>query len=315
MGLFSKPEVIILKESSDAKQYLSRLEELRKDVTDSTKLAKELDKEISMVKAGIAGEDAIMFELKNAGMDLVILHDILLESPSGNTAQIDYYVVTPYIILIIECKNLYGNIEINNKGDFIRTISYGGKSYKEGIYSPITQNARHTQVIKECKMENAGFIARASMNHFFDDFYKSLVVLANPKTIVNDKYAPKDIRSQVVRADQLISKIKELNSAASKNLKSTLKEMLEHGRIMLQRNREERKDYFERFDKWKKELDSVGTDTTDTTEAKEEPLNEERVCPRCGKTLVLRTASKGEHAGNQFWGCSSYPKCRYHEYI
>jgi ssDNA-binding Zn-finger/Zn-ribbon topoisomerase 1 len=25
--------------------------------------------------------------------------------------------------------------------------------------------------------------------------------------------------------------------------------------------------------------------------------------------MVLRTAQKGAHAGNQFWGCSGYPGC------
>ena len=38
-----------------------------------------------------------------------------------------------------------------------------------------------------------------------------------------------------------------------------------------------------------------------------------KVCPRCGKTLVLRTAKKGENAGSQFYGCSGYPSCRYTE--
>lgn len=33
-------------------------------------------------------------------------------------------------------------------------------------------------------------------------------------------------------------------------------------------------------------------------------------CPRCGNSMILRTASKGENKGNQFWGCSSFPKCR-----
>lgn len=36
-----------------------------------------------------------------------------------------------------------------------------------------------------------------------------------------------------------------------------------------------------------------------------------RVCPRCGSPLVLRTSKKGANAGSQFWGCSSFPKCRY----
>ena len=26
-----------------------------------------------------------------------------------------------------------------------------------------------------------------------------------------------------------------------------------------------------------------------------------KICPRCGGTLVLKTAHKGEHAGQQFW--------------
>lgn len=35
------------------------------------------------------------------------------------------------------------------------------------------------------------------------------------------------------------------------------------------------------------------------------------VCPKCGAELVLRTAKRGDHAGNQFYGCSNYPKCRF----
>jgi len=35
------------------------------------------------------------------------------------------------------------------------------------------------------------------------------------------------------------------------------------------------------------------------------------ICPKCGSKLVLRTANKGVNKGNQFYGCSNYPKCRY----
>jgi restriction system protein len=38
--------------------------------------------------------------------------------------------------------------------------------------------------------------------------------------------------------------------------------------------------------------------------------NADRRCPRCGSLLVLRTVKSGERAGQQFWGCSAYPKCR-----
>lgn len=47
---------------------------------------------------------------------------------------------------------------------------------------------------------------------------------------------------------------------------------------------------------------------------KQEPVpepSEELICPRCGSQLVLRQAKKGKNAGNSFYGCSSFPKCRY----
>ncbi len=34
-----------------------------------------------------------------------------------------------------------------------------------------------------------------------------------------------------------------------------------------------------------------------------------RVCPRCSSPMVLRTAKNGEYAGQQFWGCSTFPRC------
>jgi restriction system protein len=34
-------------------------------------------------------------------------------------------------------------------------------------------------------------------------------------------------------------------------------------------------------------------------------------CPKCGSELVERTAKRGPNAGNSFFGCSNFPKCRY----
>ena len=33
-------------------------------------------------------------------------------------------------------------------------------------------------------------------------------------------------------------------------------------------------------------------------------------CPVCGATMVRRTARAGTNAGREFWGCSTFPKCR-----
>ena len=33
-------------------------------------------------------------------------------------------------------------------------------------------------------------------------------------------------------------------------------------------------------------------------------------CPKCQAPMVRRTAQKGSNAGSQFWGCSTFPRCR-----
>ena len=33
-------------------------------------------------------------------------------------------------------------------------------------------------------------------------------------------------------------------------------------------------------------------------------------CPQCGSSMTQRTARKGSHAGNIFWGCKDFPVCR-----
>jgi restriction system protein len=39
--------------------------------------------------------------------------------------------------------------------------------------------------------------------------------------------------------------------------------------------------------------------------------NSKTHCPRCGSTLVIRSAKTGLNAGRKFYGCSSFPKCRF----
>ena len=48
-------------------------------------------------------------------------------------------------------------------------------------------------------------------------------------------------------------------------------------------------------------------------EKKDIKTSNEKICPRCGEKMVLRVAKKGNNAGNKFYGCSAFPKCRYIE--
>ncbi len=42
-----------------------------------------------------------------------------------------------------------------------------------------------------------------------------------------------------------------------------------------------------------------------------EEKDRKNLCPKCGSELILRVAKKGANAGNEFYGCSNYPTCRY----
>lgn len=41
-----------------------------------------------------------------------------------------------------------------------------------------------------------------------------------------------------------------------------------------------------------------------------EPAPASPACPKCGETMLLRKAKAGANAGQEFWGCSTFPKCR-----
>lgn len=200
---------IFLKECSELKNYILKLEELYEKAEGDLK--SKIEKDIRIAKLGEIGENNIAFELKNSNIPMYILHDINLEI-DGLEAQIDYIVVTKKATFIIECKNLIGNIEIDSNGNFIRTYKFNNKFIKEGIYSPITQNQRHLDVLKRLiKESKSNFLIKMLFEKYFEDNYKSVVVLANPKTILNNKYAKEEIKDKVIRADQLIDYIKKVN--------------------------------------------------------------------------------------------------------
>lgn len=132
MGILDRlREPVFLKESSKVIEDIERLKELEPKLNDEGK--EKIKKEIKFIEYGIVGEKSIEFELRNSHMPMYIIHDLYLES-DDLSAQIDYLVFTRKMCFIIECKNLFGNIEINNQGDFIRTMNFAGNTVKEGIY-------------------------------------------------------------------------------------------------------------------------------------------------------------------------------------
>lgn len=193
MGIFDKiKEPIFLKESNSLQLHLEQLEKLLPAASPST--VSRIQQDIRLTKAGIVGENNIRYELNNSHMPMIVLHDLCLER-GDLSAQIDYLIITRKRHFIVECKNLIGDIQVTNTGDFVRTI--GDK--KEGIYSPITQNQRHLELLKQIRKDTkTNILSQGLFEKYFYNAYRSVVVQANPKSVLNIKYAPKELKQQVV---------------------------------------------------------------------------------------------------------------------
>lgn len=207
-------EPMFIKAESDAQRQLEVLQSLLPHADRETKT--QIENDIKLLNMGIVGENNIAFELKNSHLPILVLHDLNLRF-EGLSAQIDFLVLMRKGMVVIECKNLFGNLEINSNGDFIRVLDFNGKIRKEGIYSPITQNVRHLELFRRLFLSSfSNPIMRKLKEHLSSDGFHSVVVLANPKTVVNMKYAKKEVKDQIIRADQLINHLKRLESSSDR---------------------------------------------------------------------------------------------------
>jgi hypothetical protein len=328
-------EPVFLNEGmSIAELELEKMEALRSVVSRRDKA--RLEEDIRLRRAGIAGERKIVYELMNSHYPLVFIHDLHLQH-MGTSAQIDFLVVTPHHIVVLETKNLTGDIAIDESGAFVRTTTRRGRTVREGVYSPIAQNVRHINLMKACMMADHSPLARRIQGVLLDDYYRPLVVLANERTVLTADRAPEATRRQVIRADQLAERIRAIDAASSKrDVANTFAEMEAIAASWLARNVPTKTDLAATYTIEMTEAigAKAGTEQGLASEKKaakrpRTPVATERkatsptpvagggdgeppTCPVCGAPMVLRTARRGKNKGGRFWGCSTYgtTRCR-----
>ena len=81
--------------------------------------------------------------------------------------------------------------------------------------------------------------------------------------------------------------------------------MIAIAQSLLNMNNDTRKDYTLKYERLLKET-KASVSSTENASNVSVPL-----CPKCGAKLVIRTAQKGANVGKQFYGCSSFPKCKF----
>jgi len=221
LDIFEKfRDTIFLKEDSTLQKRVKELESLlEKDPQNE-----QLQQELFLSKKGLKGEDEIAYQLKKANIGMYILRDINIEYEDLK-AQIDFVVITPWCCYFIECKNLMGNITLDERGNFIREYKYKGHSIKKGMESPYRQVCAQREVYKKIWMKKQGKLKTFLFEKSFEEMHRVLVVAANGENILNTKNAPKDIKYEVIKADALIRKLEYDGNHSDKSLWENRKEM------------------------------------------------------------------------------------------
>lgn len=291
-ALFRKQEPVFIKQDSSTELKLRDMRRLLPSVSDADRFS--LERDIRIAEAGIVGENQVSFELANSQRMLYILHDLRLEH-EGLSSEIDFFVITPCMNLIIECKDLLGDITVDEQGDFIREFGHGPYRRKEGLCSPFAQNERHLKLIKSVREADRGGTGWVEDGLPFDEFNKSLVVLANPRAMLHDRTAGQRMRERIIRADDLVPSICRLDAQGGKNGKRSHRAMRESADYWLSKHVEKPIDVGDAYE--------VG----EPSRAREETAPR---CPRCGTVMVRRIATTGRHAGQDVWRCPDHPRCR-----
>ncbi len=221
-------ETIFLKEDSSLEKSITELEKLQKENSDDANIIRKL----YYLKAGLAGEQEVMYQLKKANIGMYVLRDVFF-SYDNLTAQVDFIIVTPWCCYFVECKNFSGNITINEQGDFIREYYHNNIKKKAGVQSPLRQVEAQMSVYKKIWYKNQGTIRSNLFERYFDDLHRTLVVVANGKNILNMKFAPKEIKNKVVKADGLIRKLEYDKAHSDKKTWSSKKEMAKWAKFLL----------------------------------------------------------------------------------
>lgn len=66
-----------------------------------------------------------------------------------------------------------------------------------------------------------------------------------------------------------------------------------------------------RFEQQLARLQEASVPTKEHVSNLKERYSSSTTCPKCGGSLVKRTARRGSQAGTEFLGCSNYPRCKY----
>ncbi|MFF2286179.1 nuclease-related domain-containing protein [Peribacillus butanolivorans] len=166
-----------------------------------------LNLDIKKIKAGYSGEYRVLSTLNALPeKEYLLFHDLrLIGSPFP--FQMDLLILTSYFLLIIEVKNMAGEIYFDNTFNQLIRTNIDGKT--EAFDDPILQvNRQRQQLLEWLKSKKIINIP-----------VETLVVSANSSTIIRAEN--RDINRKVIRKDSILIKIGEFKEKYKEKILST----------------------------------------------------------------------------------------------
>ena len=282
-----------------------------------------LEREIKCIAKGEKGEKDSIYYIDfyySENNNYAVIHDLRLEL-AGKVAQIDHLIIGRFFdFFVLETKNYSYGIKITEDAEF---LAYNNKKYY-AIPSPIEQNKRHIFLLGKIIKEKKIMPTRLGLN-IIPKFHNYVLVSTNSNVIRPSKR--KLDTDSVIKADMLQKTIrKKFDNAGNIEIFSSIGKMVSSDTLMevakkiTELHKPIKINYHQKFKISQKERalspkNETHTITKDINPTKFKPTGSIKkrnnlACPKCGSEMILRTAKKGKNVGNQFWGCSNFPKCR-----
>ncbi|MBA2072810.1 nuclease-related domain-containing protein [Aeromonas veronii] len=224
-----------------------------------------------------------------------LLKDVTLPTPQGTT-QIDHVIVSRFGLFVIETKNIKGWIFGNP----------AHKSWTQQLYrrrhtfqNPLRQNYLHLMTLKSL-LGLADHQLHSIIYFIGDCTFKTPM----PDNVMN-RGLIRYIKSKTTQVLTSAEVTRVIDTIQRGRLAANWQTHKQHVAQLKARHSQVPRPRLSvaTMPVVNQVVNAAPTITESLTQAN--PL-----CPRCGNPMVLRTAKRGDNRGNQFWGCSGYPKCR-----
>lgn len=289
---------MLIKEKDKNQEQVDYLTELlERDIPDDKK--RFVERELKCLYSGDKGEKTtayyLDFEFKDA-KNWALIHDLRIEH-KGHVAQIDHLLIGRMMeIYVIESKNFASGVVISDEGDF--SYFYNNKPYP--IPSPIAQNQRHIKLLNRYLTDNDLLPKRLGVS--LKPNYRNIVLISPTSRLTKPKKGLYDC-SAVMKSDKFIShfdkdvEASDLNSLIGLTKVISSDSLRSFGEKLAYLHEPLKSDYSVKFN-------------IDDNELSVEQKTDAPACPQCGVAMVKRSVKSGKNIGKEFWGCSTYPKCK-----